>query len=102
METYLADTLKVIPTGSANAAPAKGIAGLLDIDERDLRSRVRELRLIGHPVVSNQDGYYLADLEDSEDLRGLRHSIRTLKSHAKSERKIAEALEKTLRKGVSI
>lgn len=101
MKTYLADTLNVIPLGSVNAAPAKGIADLLDIDERDLRSRVRELRLKGYPVVSNQEGYYIADLNEEGDMMGLRGSIRTLKSHAESERKIAEALEKTLRKGVS-
>lgn len=84
--------LQAIPTGNKNATPARTISDRIGIDPHVLREQVNKLRLAGYPIVSNQDGYYMADMTDKADVRGLLESARKLQAHAKSEDEIAKAL----------
>lgn len=63
--------------GKARAVPAWALARLFDISERIVRSIVRDLRHLGHPICSGTTGYYFA-----ENLKEQKESLGHLKAWA--------------------
>lgn len=54
--------------GKREAIPVWELSELFDIGERTIRSIIRDLRHLGHPICSDNTGYYFA--ENIEEQKG--------------------------------
>lgn len=88
--------LDAIPLGHRNVKSALELCKTLGINERSLREFVSQLRLMRKPIVSNANGYFLADARDPEDIRQLKTFLKVLSAHARTEAKIVDSVSQCL------
>lgn len=56
--SFMTQVFLMIPVGKKNAIPMKRLADLLDIDDRELRQIVQELRMSGSVICGCTKGYF--------------------------------------------
>lgn len=74
-----------------NCVPMKSkpLCALLNISDRQLQRAVYELRMMGQPICSGNDGYWLYNgIDDS-----LAHTIAIIESHAMKSHMVARAMK---------
>lgn len=84
--------LDAIPTGHEKAKPAKDISERLDMSDRQLRDYIQSLRTRGHPIVSNNNGYFLARPGNKTDQIELRRCIKKIEAHGSMEIEVAQMM----------
>ena len=59
-QTAICDFLKKHHTGKENAVPSRELERLFSLEGRTLRRKINRLRQDGHPICSDESGYYYA------------------------------------------
>ena len=72
-----------------NPIQSREIEKAVQVSGSEVRSIIHELRLSGHPIASDSNGYYMAGNEDE-----LGHTIAQLKSRGNKIFQVANVLEK--------
>ena len=84
--------LSFLRSGAENAMPLRDLRNTTGIDGRTIRRAIREARLRGVPVVSDdENGYWIS--ENPAEIRRFVHSMR---NRAKEIAAVAEAVEKAV------
>ena len=59
-QTAISDFLKKHHTGKERAVPSRELERLFSLEGRTLRRKINRLRQDGHPICSDENGYYYA------------------------------------------
>ena len=81
------DLLKILPHGADLSMPGEVLCRLLKLDGRQLRYLIMSMRKAGHPILSDDQGYYLPGEDGPKEcLRFIRRQMARARSSFHSVR----------------